>query len=155
MDALSALYREHAGELLALAARLTGSRADAEDVVQDLFVGLPRALARYEEQGRLLAWLKRLTVRVALIRLRSGRRRRETELEEVESFWVSDTTEDASLRDAMDQLDADDRTIIVLKVFEGYSHGEIAELLGIRRGTSEVRLHRALERLRQQLTEGS
>src|SRR5690242_11831684 len=67
-DALSALYRLHASEMLALAARLTGSRSDAEDVVQDLFLRLPRALARYDERGRFLPWLKQLTVRTALVR---------------------------------------------------------------------------------------
>jgi RNA polymerase sigma-70 factor, ECF subfamily len=153
MDALSAVYREYASALLPLAVRLTGGRSDAEDVVQDLFVGLPKALARYDDRGRFLPWLKRLTVRAALIRLRSGRRRRETGLVEVESLWTGDTAEDTSLRDALDHLDPDDRAIIVLKVVEGYSHEEIATLLGIRRGTSEVRLHRAMERLRSALKE--
>ena len=152
-DALTTLYQAHAGEMLALAVRLTGSRSDAEDAIQDLFLRLPRALARYQEQGRFLAWLKQLTVRHALVRLRSGRRRREIALAEAESFWVGDTTADTTTRDALDRLEPDDRAIIVLKVVEGYSHAEIAELLGIRKGTSEVRLHRALERLRSQLRE--
>lgn len=155
VDALSALYRRHADDLLALAARLTGSRSDAEDVVQDLFVGLPRALGRYHERGSLLPWLKRLTVRIALMRLRAGRRRGETDLVEVESFWVNDTVDDGAIREAFSHLTPGDRAIIVLKVVEGYSHAEIAELLGIRKNASEVRLHRALERLRQQLKEGS
>jgi RNA polymerase sigma-70 factor (ECF subfamily) len=47
-DAITACYREHADALLTLALRLTGERADAEDVVQDVFVGLPEALRRYE-----------------------------------------------------------------------------------------------------------
>jgi RNA polymerase sigma-70 factor (ECF subfamily) len=152
-DALSALYRTHAGEMLALALRLTGSHSEAEEVVQDLFVALPRTLARYQERGRFVPWLKQLTVRLALVRLRAGRRRREAELVEVESFWVSDTTADLELRQALDRLDPDHRAIIVLKVVEGYSHAEIAELLDIRKGTSEVRLHRALQRLRAQLKE--
>ena len=49
---LEALYREHADAVFTLAWRITGSREDAEDVLQDLFVGLPRALASYREQGR-------------------------------------------------------------------------------------------------------
>jgi RNA polymerase sigma-70 factor (ECF subfamily) len=153
LDALSQVYRQYADQVLALAARLTGSRSDAEDVVQDLFVGLPRALLRYDERGRFLPWLKRLAVRGALVRMRAGRRRQETELAEVESFWVNDTAGDGALREALERLPSDDRGIIVLKVVEGYSHEEIAALLGIRRGTSEVRLHRALERLRSQLKE--
>ena len=49
--------------LLALARRLAGSAADAEDVVHDVFLGLPEALRRYEERGSLESWLKRVTAR--------------------------------------------------------------------------------------------
>src|SRR5260370_36089752 len=75
-DALSALYLEHGVALFRLAYRLVGAREDAEDVVHDVFVGLPDALRRYEERGSFAAWLKRVTARVALMRLRSGKRRR-------------------------------------------------------------------------------
>src|SRR5882724_3722332 len=75
-DALSALYLEHGAALFRLAYRLVGAREDAEDVVHDVFVGLPGALRRYEERGSFAAWLKRVTARVALMRLRSGKRRR-------------------------------------------------------------------------------
>src|SRR5207249_1720052 len=66
-----------------LAYRLTGTREDAEDVVHDVFVGLPEALLRYEERGRLESWLKRVAARVALMRLRQRGRRREVPLEAV------------------------------------------------------------------------
>jgi RNA polymerase sigma-70 factor (ECF subfamily) len=49
------------------------------------------------------------------------------------------------------QLPEDQRVVVVLKAIEGYSHDEIAELLGIRRNSSEVRFHRALQRLRKVL----
>src|SRR5260370_1922965 len=75
-DALSALYLEHGVAWFRLAYRLVGAREDAEDVVHDVFVGLPEALGRYEERGSFGGWLKRVTARVALMRLRSGKRRR-------------------------------------------------------------------------------
>ncbi len=152
MDALSIVYQHHAGVLTGVAFRLTGSRSDAEDVVQDLFVGLPGALTRYDERGRFLHWLRRLVVRLALMRLRADRRRREWSLDEViEAGGNSLPAEPSPLQDALRGLEPDDRAIVILKVVEGYSHSEIAELLGIRRGTSEVRLHRALARLRQSM----
>src|SRR5436190_1045128 len=80
-DALSALYLEHGAALFRLAYRLVRAREDAEDVVHDVFVGLPEALRRYEERGSLVGWLKRVTARVALMRLRSGKRRREVALD--------------------------------------------------------------------------
>src|SRR5215212_7844001 len=81
-DALSELYSRYSQRLMALAFRLTGSRPDAEDVLHDVFLGLPEALHRYEERGMLESWLKRVTARVALTRLRSRERTREVALAE-------------------------------------------------------------------------
>ena len=58
-----------------------------------------------------------------------------------------------ALERALTTLPGTLRSVFVLKEVEGYSHAEIAELLGIRRGTSEVRLLRAIRRLRQELEE--
>src|SRR5262245_3281791 len=69
-DALARLYARYARELFAVAYRLLQRREDAEDVVHDVFVGLPEALRRYEERGALRSWLKTLTARIALMRLR-------------------------------------------------------------------------------------
>src|SRR5213594_4272154 len=79
--ALGTLYDAFGTGLFRLAYRLTGSREDAEDVVHDVFVGLPEALERYEERGSFGGWLKRVTARVALMKLRSGKRRREVALD--------------------------------------------------------------------------
>ena len=81
-NALSALYLEHGAALFRLAYRLVGVREDAEDVVHEMFVGLPDALRRYEERGSFAAWLKRVTARMALMRLRSRKRRREVSLDD-------------------------------------------------------------------------
>ncbi len=148
--ALGELYRRHAPDLTLLAARLLASRADGEDVVQDLFVGLPEALAGYREAGRLPAWLRRLTVNLALKRLRTVRRRREADIEPVLAAPAANADQ-VSLRRAVEVLPVSLRTVVVLKVVEGYSHAEIGELLGISRGASEVRLTRALDRLRKAL----
>ncbi|HWA55815.1 MAG TPA: sigma-70 family RNA polymerase sigma factor [Gemmatimonadales bacterium] len=59
------------------------------------------------------------------------------------------SVERIQLRRAVDSLPERLRTVVILKAVEGYSHGEIAELLGISRGASEVRLSRALARLRE------
>jgi RNA polymerase sigma-70 factor (ECF subfamily) len=150
--ALSAAYFEFAPRLITLADRLLGSMADAEDVVQDLFVALPEALEQYQERGKFSSWLNRTLVRLALMRLRGQRRRRETGLD-AESITQPSATGLAplDLEPALRSLSDDDRTIVVLKAIEGYSHDEIAELLGIRPNTSAVRYHRALERLRSAL----
>jgi RNA polymerase sigma-70 factor, ECF subfamily len=141
-DALAALYDAF------------GTRADAEDVLQDVFVGLPDALAHYQEQGALAAWLRRLTARTALMRLR--RQRREASFSAAHDRPSGDTAsasviERIVLADALDRLAEPLRRVFLLKEVEGLSHREIAALLAISVGASEVRLHRAWRRLRELL----
>jgi hypothetical protein len=69
LDALEELYRAIGADLVRLAIRMTRDPAEAADVVHDVFVGLPAALARYEERGQLVAWLRRVTAEDALARL--------------------------------------------------------------------------------------
>jgi RNA polymerase sigma-70 factor (ECF subfamily) len=154
-DALSALYLEHGAALFRLAYRLVGAREDAEDVVHDVFVGLPDALRRYEERGSFAAWLKRVTARVALMRLRSDKRRREVTLDDAAAqSEPAMTSERDGLQAAVNTLPDHLRAVLVLKEIEGYAHAEIADLLGISEGASRVRLTRALERLRHRLEGG-
>jgi RNA polymerase sigma-70 factor, ECF subfamily len=154
-DALAALYDAFGAGLFRLAYRLTGSQEDAEDVVHDVFVGLPEALGHYEERGRLGAWLRRVTARVALMRQRKRQRRRETRLDGAAEVSAppETTAEHVALRAAVDALPVALRNVLVLKEIEGYSHAEVAELLGISVVTSRVRLLRALRRVRRQLEE--
>jgi RNA polymerase sigma-70 factor, ECF subfamily len=154
-DALAALYVEHGAALFRLAYRLVGAREDAEDVVHDVFVGLPEALRRYEERGSFAAWLKRVTARVALMRLRHGKRRREVALDDAAGqAGPPAPSERDGLQAAVNGLPDHLRAVLVLKEIEGYAHAEIAELLGISEGASRVRLTRALRRLRNQLESG-
>jgi RNA polymerase sigma-70 factor (ECF subfamily) len=149
--ALGELYQRYASRLGTLALRLLGSRADAEDVVQDLFVGLPEALGRYRDDGRLLAWLRRVTVNLSLRRLRGARRRREADLPESLVGESLPPADHLHVRRLVEELPEKLRIVVILKLVEGYSHEEIGQLLGIRKGSSEVRLSRALVRLRKAL----
>jgi len=154
-EALAALYREHGAALYRLAYRLTGTREEAEDVVHDVFVGLPEALAHYEERGKFTSWLRRVTARVALIRLRSRQRRREVSLDGADQQPRPPVDANViALESAVNSLPDSLRVVIMLKEVEGYSHGEVAELLGISVGASRVRAARALARLRKALGDG-
>jgi RNA polymerase sigma-70 factor, ECF subfamily len=154
-EALAALYREHGAALYRLAYRLTGTREEAEDVVHDVFVGLPEALAHYEERAKFTSWLRRVTARVALIRLRSRQRRREVSLDGADQQPRPPVDANViALESAVNSLPDSLRVVIMLKEVEGYSHGEVAELLGISVGASRVRAARALARLRKALGDG-
>ena len=161
-DALGELYARHARALLALAYRLLGSVEDAEDVLHDVFLGLPEALRCYDERGTLESWLKRVTARVALNRLRARRRSREIRFDDdpaprdasvrhMPAVGAGDAIDAIALQRAIDALPESLRLVFVLKEVEGYSHAEVAALLDITRGASEVRLHRAVAALRRTL----
>jgi RNA polymerase sigma-70 factor, ECF subfamily len=153
-DALAALYAEHGAMVYRTAMRLTGSRADAEDVTQEVFVRLALAVAGFAgSAAQFPGWLRRVAVRAALMRMRSGRRRREVGVEGVAALVSGpDATLDRlSLESAIARLSDEHRTVFMLKEVEGYDHREIAELVGITVSNSEVRLHRARRHLRELL----
>ncbi|MFL5542723.1 MAG: RNA polymerase sigma factor [Longimicrobiaceae bacterium] len=149
--ALAELYRRHCDAVHAVAFRLTASAAEADDVLQDVFVGLPEALRRYDGRGSFAGWLRRVAVRTALMRMRRSTRRGEVALADDAPAPAPDAAARVDIERALAALAPGLRAVFVLREVEGYSHAEIAEMLGLRAGTSEVRLHRARQRLRQLL----
>ena len=157
--ALGALYDRYAPALYSTLLRFTDSPADAEDVVHDVFVGLPEALRSYAERGRFDAWLARVAVRHALMRRRAQARRREDAIEGALDFIaaddatrrVDDSSEHAALYSAVRALPEGLRHVLLLRQVEGFSHREIAEALGISVANSRTRLARAIDMLRSSL----
>jgi RNA polymerase sigma factor (sigma-70 family) len=153
MDALAEVYRRFSQVSMAVAYRLLQSREAAEDVVHDVFVGLPEAVRKYDERGKFSAWIKQVTARVALSVLR-----REETAGRLAPAVVSPPQSDVHTRMTLDSavaaLPVTLRTVLVLKEIEGFSHAEIAAMLGISKGASEVRLHRALAQLRETIVKG-
>ena len=151
--AIAELYQRYGRAVYRIAYRLTGSQADAEDVLQDVFLGLPEALRTYAARGSLGAWIGRVATRAALMRLRSVRRKNEVTFEEsaVHPTTTSAPADRLAIQAAIEALPDALRVVFVLRAVEGYSHSEIASLLGIRVGSSKVRFHRARKRLRRYL----
>lgn len=152
-DALAELYRRYADALYAAAYRITGDEAYAQDTVHDVFVGLERALRSYDERGELGAWLRKVTVRTALMGIRSRRRRsRREETVEVPTMTDPEPVEERmAVRAALERMPEKLRLVFMLKEMEGFGHGEIADRLGISEGASSVRLSRAWAYLRRTL----
>lgn len=158
VQALGHLYERHAERVYWTAFRVTGSTAEAEEVLQDVFVGLPEALRRFDERRPLEPWLGRVALRAALNRIRGKERRHRREaayaarLSSKAGLGSGQRTDARlDLERALKRLPQELRLVLMLKEVEGYSHAEIAELLGIPPGTSASRLSRALERLRTNL----
>lgn len=153
-SALDPLFRRHAPALVSLAARITGSIDDGKDVVQDVFVRLPATVDGYRERGDAVAWLRGVTSLSAINARRKTARRRESTVDALEMLGKhADIATALDLSNAVDALPVRLRDVFLLKVVGGYSHQEIATLLGIRSVTSEVRLFRAVRQLRTLLAE--
>jgi RNA polymerase sigma-70 factor (ECF subfamily) len=155
--ALDRVYHRFAAPLLHLATRLTGSPESGEDVLHDVFVALPKAMDAYRETGQFDRWLRRIVARRALDQIRLTARRNEVDIDaELEAAYTTqqpDVPTRLALDAAIAALPGALRAVFVLRAVEGYPHGEIAELLGIQRGTSEVRFFRAVRALRLTLEE--
>ncbi len=150
MDALAQLFREHAPAVHCVAFFLTASADDAEDVVQDVFIGLPEALRGLSDASAFPAWLRRVAARTALMRMRTEQRRRQSALVDADMSPAPARSECGPnvARERGRPAATELREVFVLKEMEGYAHAEIAGMLGITAGNSEVRLFRARQRLR-------
>ena len=151
---MRALYDAHVGRVHRLAYRLTGDPQLAEEVVQDTFVKALAHLDRFRGDCALTTWLHRITVSVALNATRGAKRRsgRETPIEDAEFEVTEREPVDPIVRErlhrAIDELPEIYKAALVMHDFEGYSHVEIAEVLGIPVGTCRSRLFLARARLR-------
>jgi RNA polymerase sigma-70 factor (ECF subfamily) len=164
--AFEELYRRHSGRLYTVACRITGSAADAEDLLQDVFLQAFRRIDSYRGEAALGTWLYRMAVNACLDHLRSrgGRERKVTDfIEDVEGLepvaspsWRPDRALDRiDLESAISRLPPSYRAAFVLHDVEGHEHHEVADMLGIAEGTSKSLLHKARLRLRAFLRGGS
>jgi RNA polymerase sigma-70 factor, ECF subfamily len=159
-EALTWAYHEYAEGLYAISLAVTGCPVEAEDVLHDVFVGLPEATRKYRGNCDFEHWLKVVTARTAMMHNRRRRRRRELPLEKLDRLArraAEDFTDPLLVRlcleEALAYLTDEMRIIYILKDVEGYTHDEIAAFLDIRPNTSQVRLYRARKQLAELLGE--
>jgi RNA polymerase sigma-70 factor (ECF subfamily) len=157
LGAFEELYRQHAGRLYNVAARLLGNAADAEDLVQEAFLLAHRKLDTFRGEAALATWLHRLLVNLGLdhLRSRAGRTAQATMgIEDAHLVPVTkpDTVaERIDLEQAIARLPEGSRAAFVLHDVEGLEHREVAEILGVSEGTSKSQLHKARLKLREML----
>ncbi len=149
MDA-SELFQQYGDSVFRLAWSYTGSRQDAEDVTQTVFLRLIEK-APALEPGKERAWLFQVTVNQCRSLWRQLTRHRVEPLEEALS--VAAEEERPLLRQVM-ELGREDRTALYLLYYEGYDTREIGEMLRISQSGVTTQLCRARKRLREKLEEG-
>lgn len=176
--AYDVLVEQYGGRVFGFLFRLTGSRHDAEDLMQDVFLRVVRTLARYDHDGRFEAWIFRIAANLVRDRVRRAKRTPRTfDLGDGGDFGAASAGTDgwaglggaaesvdaplvrgeevAELNQALDRLPPGEREVILLRHFSQMSFKEIAELMGTPLGTALARAHRGLARLRALMTDSA
>ena len=154
--AVEELFARHWDDAYRAAYLVTHDRAAAEDIAQEAFVAALRALSRFDRSRPLRPWLHRIVVNRAIDWSRARALRRETGdagLEYAAAPGAPDNPHARSLAAALAELSPEHRAVIVLRHLLEYTPGEIAELLGLPRGTVNSRLRRGLDALADELDE--
>ena len=172
VTAFDVLFQQHWGKVFQQATRLVGNAAEAEEVVQDVFLTVYEKLHTFRGEAAFTTWLFRLTANAALSRLRRRKRRQEVAMEEyLPQFrpdghhllrpvvdWsanlearLADAQVQQLLRQAIELLQPLDKAVLVLSDLEDLSNKEIGEALGLTVLAVKARLHRARLFLRGQL----
>jgi RNA polymerase sigma-70 factor, ECF subfamily len=174
-EACERLVRENTGRLLAVARRYLRQEEDARDAVQEAFVAAFRSISRFQGTSSVSTWLHRILINCCLMKLRSGRRRPETSIEELlprfdeTGHRILDTAEfpegaDEALerdetkrrvRAAIARLPENYRAVLLLRDIEEMSTEDAARQLGVTPNAVKIRLHRARQALRTLLVRGN
>ncbi len=153
------LVRLHQARVFSIALRLTGRRADAEELAQDVFVQLHRALPQITNAQHMVHWLLRTVSHRCIDRMRQQERRPrlvpiETLREGTEPAapeMEHDPLAGASLRRLVTQLQPDARAVVLLRFQEDLDPQDIAQMLEMSVNTVKSHLRRSLEWMRAQL----
>ncbi|SOD96059.1 RNA polymerase sigma factor [Spirosoma fluviale] len=142
------IYERYAGKMLAVCTRYCANRADAEEVMLDGFMKVFEKIEQFREDGSFEGWIRRIMVTESLMFLRKAKQwRQEVPLEDItvepDYEWADTAVNENDLLRLVNQMPDGYRTVFNLYAIEGYSHAEIAEMLGISEGTSKSQLSRA------------
>lgn len=147
------LYHRYSKAMYNVAYRITGEFESANDVLQEAFVKVFRALPRFRQESTLGAWIKTIVVRTALTHIKKQRLTEPIDYRAEETTVVDwGTSLDVEyLEKAIKALPEGYRAVFVLIEVEGYAHKEVADMLEISVGTSKSQLFYAKKRLRENI----
>lgn len=156
LEALELVYRAYESPVYNLARRICRTVEDAEDVLQETFFEVCRSVHQFRGEGSLWGWIRTIAASKALMRLRRNKYRDADELDE--EFHRPANRQDGGglrmdLEAALERLSETSRAVVWLHDVEGYTHEEIAGMMGKTVSFSKSQLARAHQRLRRWLGE--
>jgi RNA polymerase sigma factor (sigma-70 family) len=157
--ALSLLYDNYSAALYGVILRMVKSEADAEEVTQEVFLRIWTSIAQYDPgKGRLFTWMIQIARHAAIDRIRSKQYRvgsKTGPLEKSQVYHLAAANEfkpdHIGLKEIVEKLSPDQRKIIDLLYFDGFTQSEVAEELAIPLGTVKTRARAAIKYLTQLL----
>lgn len=156
-----AIYKMYYGKMKAVCLRYASSTDEAKDMVQDGFIKVFSSLEKFEGNGSLEGWIRRIMVNLSIDQYRKKKHHVDLDLENSKHF-VEESAEEKDeqesdiydfqphhIVEAMQQLTPVYRTVFNLYVFENFSHQEISEKLGISLGTSKSNYAKAKKNMKK------
>jgi RNA polymerase sigma-70 factor (ECF subfamily) len=156
-----AVYKMYYGKMKAVCLRYASSTDEAKDMVQDGFIRVFSSLEKFEGNGSLEGWIRRIMVNLSIDQYRKKKHHVDLDLENSKHLVEENTEEEDDLEsdiydfqphhivEAMQQLTPVYRTVFNLYVFENFSHQEISEKLGISLGTSKSNYSKAKKNMKK------
>jgi RNA polymerase sigma-70 factor (ECF subfamily) len=163
------VYQEYQPKILRYLSRLTG-QDEAQDIAQEVFEKVSRSIGGFEGRSKLSTWIYRIATNTALDRFRSPLFKRSLGHDTLEdrtgidnrNVWTGETENPPDqkfirremsecVREYVNKLSPDHRTVILLKELEGFKNREIADILQISLEAVKIRLHRARAALKKEL----
>jgi RNA polymerase sigma factor (sigma-70 family) len=152
--ALATLFERHHARLYRYCLRMTGNRAAAEDLVQDVFMKMLKYKATFKDDSEFVPWMFGIGRNASLAHLRRTAADRFADVDI--AGQPEDATEESKhdgqdelVRRALQRLPADRREVLVLSRYEYKTYDEIAKTLECSVGAVKVRAHRAMKQLRE------
>ena len=161
--AFEALYRQHATRLYNLASRMLGTRGEADDLLQDIFLLAYRKIGSFRGESSLGTWLYRLAMNHCLDVLRNRQTRMGMQTDSLDEPDAAPVASPVPLVGAVSRIDLERaietlppacRAAFLLHDVEGFGHQEVGAMLGISDGTSKSQVHKARMRIRAYLAHG-
>ncbi|MBV8389690.1 MAG: sigma-70 family RNA polymerase sigma factor [Mucilaginibacter sp.] len=156
--AAEALYDMYSASLFGVIVRIVNDEAIAEDVLQDTFIKIWNSFSSYStEKGRLFTWMVNIARNLAIDKVRSKDFKNQTKNQELENnvTFIDEQRntvykpELLGVKDLVEQLKPEQKSILDLVYFKGYTHVEAADELGVPLGTIKTRLRAAIIQLRK------